>query len=651
MPTITDQFKDELRARLRASDIIGRYVKLKKQGREWQGLSPFTNEKTPSFYVNDEKGMFFDFSSGRNGDIISFLMDTQKLTFMEAIQRLADEAGMEIPKDSPEAARRAEQQKGLVEACEAAAGFYTAMLGRIEGRSAREYLETREVPPQLQATFGMGYAPAGRTMLKDYLVNKGFQPKMLIEAGLLIQPEDGGQPYDRFRDRVMFPILGPKGRPIAFGGRALDKSQKAKYLNSPETPLFHKGNVLYNYMRARKFAASMPEATGQPLIVCEGYMDVIALAGAGFGNGVAPLGTALTENQIALLWRACDEPVLCFDGDRAGRKAAYRGIDRALPMLKPGKSLRFAFMPEGLDPDDLIKAKGASALQKVLDEAQPLADVLWDREVNAQELSTPERRAAFRSQLRQLVRGIADPDVRSAYGAYFAEKLQTNTTPPKGTQSASSYKSARAPYSGGGFRKGGWEAPVKASTALKSRLGTGHTVGGRARIAALRETLLVFTLFNHPGLFERLEETLLELEFSDKANAVLLAEMIGILSSDPTLDRTALERHMKTVGKCAGPLEQMLANEQLRMNKFACAEATLEEAELGWRNTLSLHLHHGSLRAEETEAASEAFLDETSEARWRVAHSHRLAVVADAKRESDEATHGKPSTDLKSGTE
>ena len=639
MVMITDQFKDELRARLRASDIIGRYVKLKKQGREWQGLSPFTNEKTPSFYVNDEKGMFFDFSSGRNGDIISFMMDNQKLTFMEAIQRLADEAGMEIPKDTPEAARRAEQQKGLVEACEAASAYYTAMLGRIEGRTAREYLEGRRVQPDLQTTFAMGYAPASRTALKDFLINKGFKPQLLVEAGLLIQPEDNSAPYDRFRDRVMFPILGAKDRPIAFGGRALDKSQKAKYLNSPETPLFHKGHVLYNYMRARKFAASMPEADGHPLIVCEGYMDVIALAGAGFGNVVAPLGTALTEDQINLLWRACDEPILCFDGDRAGRQAAFRGIDRALPMLKPGKSLRFAFMPEGLDPDDLVNTKGASAFQSVIDGARSMADVLWDREVNAQELSTPERRAAFRSHLRQLVKGIADKDVRTAYGAYFSEKLQGDKPQQRGNpyqQSPFMGKGGQKNNFGrGNFNKSGFSPPVQASAALKARLGSGRANAGMPRTASLREAILVFTIFNHPALFERLEEMLLTLDFADQGAAVLLAEIIGALSTNPALDRTGLERHMRLVEKCAEPLELMLNHEQLKMTKFACAEATLEDAEMGWRNTLSLHLHHGSLRAEETEAASEAFLDETSEARWRVAHSHRQAVVADAKIESD----------------
>lgn len=626
MPRFTPDFLDELRTRLRASDVIGRYVKLKKQGREWCGLSPFTNEKTPSFYVNDDKARYFDFSSGKSGDIIGFLIDSQKLTFVEAVSRLADEAGMEIPKDTPEEARRAEAAKGLAEACEAAAQFYQESLRRIEGRKARAYLEGRRVAEGLQQTFTLGYAPAGRHNLKDFLVNKGFAVPLLVEAGLLIQPEDGSAAYDRFRDRIMFPILGGRNRVIAFGGRALEKNVKAKYLNSPETPLFHKGNVLYNYMRARKAAADLPKQTNQALIVCEGYMDVIALAGAGFGHVVAPLGTALTENQLTLLWRACDEPLLCFDGDRAGQQAAFRAIDRALPLLTPGKSLRFAFLPEGLDPDDLLREKGASALASVLEAALPMAEVLWARERDAQPLTTPERKAAFRAHLRQLVKAIADKDVRGAYGNYFSGKLAEQGAPKP-----------RAPFRPGGGRRqsgrgGVYQPPVEASTALKSRLGTGSA---RAGDTSRREALLVYTLLNHPGLFERQEEALMTLRLKNSALSGLLQEIIGAITADPALDRDGLARHMSNTAQTAGTLELMLTNEQLKLTKFARADAILEEAEEGWLNTLSLHLHHGQLRAEEMEAASEVLLDETAEQRWRISHSHRHAVVAAAKGQED----------------
>jgi len=425
MVRFTPDFLDEMKARLRPSDVIGRYVKLKKQGNEFVGLSPFTNEKSPSFFVNDQKAFYHCFSSGQSGDIIKFLQETQKLTFYEAVERLAEEAGMELPQDDPREAEREQQRTGLAEACEAAAVFYTALIRRSVGREAFTYLEGRGVSDEQIEAFRIGYAPGERSALKDYLINKGFTEDVLVESGMVIKPDDGGPSYDRFRNRIMFPIAGPRDRIIAFGGRALDPNARAKYLNSPETPLFHKSNVLYNLAPARK--ASNDDKL--PLIVCEGYMDVIALWGAGIKRAVAPLGTALTENQLALLWRASDEPALCFDGDRAGVGAAHRSIDRALPLLKPGKSLVFAFLPQGQDPDDLVREKGAAAFNEVLDKASPLADVLWRRELETQPLDTPERRAALRAHLRDLVKTITDKDVRNAYGVYLAGRLDEEFSP------------------------------------------------------------------------------------------------------------------------------------------------------------------------------------------------------------------------------
>ncbi|MEM9234816.1 MAG: DNA primase, partial [Pseudomonadota bacterium] len=341
MPRFSPDFLDELRARLRASDVIGRHVKLKKEGREYRGLSPFTTEKTPSFFVNDEKARFFDFSSGKSGDIVGFMMETQNLSFPEAVTALAELAGMEIPKDTPEDERRARVAKDIEGANLEAAKFFRSMLTRSEGREALAYLERRGVSENARQTFGLGYAPSSRTALKDHLINKDFPLDLLAEAGLVIKPDDGGSPYDKFRDRVMFPILGRRGV-IAFGGRALSKDVQAKYMNSPETALFHKSATLYHFDRARKKQA---ESKG-PLLVAEGYMDVIALHEAGFA-AVAPLGTAITERQLEMLWRAVDTPVMCLDGDRAGRSAAFRAIDRALPILKPGKSLSFVFLPDG----------------------------------------------------------------------------------------------------------------------------------------------------------------------------------------------------------------------------------------------------------------------------------------------------------------
>lgn len=625
MPRFTPDFLDELRSRLRASDVIGRHVKLKKEGREFRGLSPFTNEKTPSFFVNDDKARYFDFSSGRSGDIIGFLMDTQKLSFVEAVTRLAEQAGMEVPQDTPEEQARAEQAKGLAEACLAAAKYWRDCLGRAEGAAARDYLAGRKVSEKLQATFGLGYAPDSRTALLDYLVNKGFAVDVLVEAGLVIRLDDG-KVYDRFRDRIMFPILRGKEKVIAFGGRALKKTDKAKYLNSPETPLFHKGHVLYNYDRARRAAAGLPKDSGQPLIVCEGYMDVIGLARGGFGNAVAPLGTALTEDQIGLLWRACDEPVLCFDGDRAGRQAAHRAIDRALPLLKPGKSLNFAFLPEGTDPDDLIREGGARAFEAVLSAAQPLAEVLWEREYEAQPMTTPEKRAAFRSHLRQLVRGIADPDVRTAYGLWMREKLDGLYQAARNRNQAGGSGHGRGGFSRQpsmrGFpARGQFAPPAEASPALKAKSAAG-------RMAVEREALLVFSLLNHPELFDLQETEILELELAAPPLAAVLDEFIRLASATPGLDAECVKRHMTSVDACAGTVEALTRNGRLRLNRFACEDATLEEAQSGWLNVLSLHLHHGLLRSEEAEAASEAFLDEMSEARWRIAHSHRQAILA-----------------------
>ncbi|HCY54189.1 MAG TPA: DNA primase, partial [Oceanicaulis sp.] len=318
---LPDGFIDEIKARIRLSDLVGRTVALRRQGREFAGLSPFKKERTPSFFVNDEKGFYHCFSSQKNGDAVNWLQETQGLSFMEAVEALAAEAGLAMPAPDPEAARKDERRKELVEWNELAQQYFVRELNGPRGGEARAYLERRGLSPRDWETFGLGYAPEMRTGLKDVLVNKGAKPDELVTAGLLIAPEDGGAAFDRFRGRVMFPIHDPRGRLVAFGGRALSKDARAKYLNSPETPLFHKSHVLYRYPEARS-AASDPKAGIRGLIVAEGYIDVIALNRAGLAHSVAPLGTALTEDQIRLLWRAGPEPVICLDGDSAGQRAA-----------------------------------------------------------------------------------------------------------------------------------------------------------------------------------------------------------------------------------------------------------------------------------------------------------------------------------------
>ncbi len=409
-----ERFLDEIKSRLRPSDVIGKTVKLRRQGREYVGLSPFTKEKTPSFYVNDDKGQFFDFSSGKTGDIISFLQESERLTFVEAVERLAAEAGVALPAVDPRAAEQEKVRQGLSEWLELAAQWFEAELRRPSGREARAYLEKRGLPEKDWARFRLGFSPPGRTALKDYMIAKGARPAELIETGLLIAPEDGGQPYDRFRDRIIFPIADARGRVVSFGGRAMDPQARAKYLNGPETSIFHKGHHLYGLAEARKLIAAAPAGETPPLAVVEGYMDAIACHRANI-PAVAPMGTALGEDQMEILWRHHPEPTLSFDGDRAGRQAAFRTMDRALPLLKPGKSFQFAIVEGGKDADEVLREQGPAALKAQLAKATPFAEALFIRERDAEPYDTPERKTALKTRLRKLAATIADGDLAQAY--------------------------------------------------------------------------------------------------------------------------------------------------------------------------------------------------------------------------------------------
>ncbi|WP_293677292.1 DNA primase [uncultured Phenylobacterium sp.] len=410
-----ERFLEEIKGRLRPSDVIGRTVKLRKQGREYVGLSPFQKEKTPSFYVNDDKGMFFDFSSGKTGDLITFLQETERLSFSEAVERLAGEAGVPLPAVDPRGAEQEKVRQGLADWLELAAQWFEGELKRPAGREARAYLEGRGLPESEWSRFRLGFSPGGRTALKDYLVAKGARPGELVEAGLLIAPEEGGAPYDRFRDRIMFPILNSRGGVISFGGRAMDPQARAKYLNGPETVVFHKGHQLYGLSEARKIIAAAKADEAPPLVVVEGYMDVIACQRAGVA-AVAAMGTALGEEQMEVLWRHHPEPTLCLDGDRAGQAAAARVLDRALPLLKAGRSLQFAIVEGGKDPDDVLREQGAAVLKAQLTRTTPFVEALFRREREAAEpLDTPERKTALKASLRKLAATIADPDLAAAY--------------------------------------------------------------------------------------------------------------------------------------------------------------------------------------------------------------------------------------------
>ena len=419
---LSPQWLDELRSRVTLSSVIMRTTKLQRAGREWKACCPFHNEKTPSFTVSDEKGFYHCFGCQAHGDVISWMTDQRGLSFMDAVKELAAEAGMEVPALDPRAARQAEERAGLHEVMQAAQDWFAASLEAPGGAKAREYLASRGFNVRTVERFGFGFAPNERQAMKASL--RQFDETLLIEGGLRIAVEDK-EPYDRFRNRLMLPIHDARGRVIAFGGRILEADSKApKYLNSPDTPLFDKGRTLYNLPRA----GPASRQSGR-MIVVEGYMDVIALAAAGFEEAVAPLGTALTERQIELLWRMVETPILCFDGDAAGQRAAMRAIERALPLLRPAHSLAIVRLPAGLDPDDLLKAKGRGAMEKLLAEPATLLDTLWEFERAAQPLRTPEDKAGLKQRLIDHVERIEHPDIRALYKRDLLERFSAFAFP------------------------------------------------------------------------------------------------------------------------------------------------------------------------------------------------------------------------------
>lgn len=413
-------FIDRLKDHFLVSEIVGRQVALRRHGREFLGLCPFHKEKTPSFTVNDEKSFYHCFGCGAHGDAITFIKDTQGLSYPEAIERLAQEAGIAIPKPSAEEAAKDRKILGLQEVIETACQWFEAQLQHTTGYHAKAYLEERGLSAETIRQFRIGYAPDDKDSFKRDMLAQGISEAQMVEAGLIIEAE-GRERYSRFRGRVMFPIRDRKSKVIAFGGRILPKlasPHAPKYLNSPETELFKKGQMLYNYDQARK-----PALDHGMMVVCEGYMDVIALAQVGIDCAVAPLGTAITVQQLQLLWQACDNPVLCLDGDSAGERAMLRASELALPLLQPGKSLKFAKLPDKEDPDSLVRNYGAASMRELLNKAVGLAETIWDSMVPTGGKQTPEQRAGLEQSLMQLVEQIAQPTVKAHYRAFFREQL------------------------------------------------------------------------------------------------------------------------------------------------------------------------------------------------------------------------------------
>ena len=414
---IPEEFLDELRARVSISAIVGRSVtwdsrRSKPARGEYWALCPFHQEKTPSFRVDDARGHYYCFGCQASGDAIAWLQASSNAGFLEAVEMLARDAGMDMPALDPKSKEKTDRLSHLVGIVEQAQSFFRLQLNAARGAPARKYLEQRGIARDTADLFGIGYAPNDRSLLSQYLIGKGVSPDDLVETGLAVQPDDGKSPYDRFRDRIMFPIRDPHGRCTAFGGRALNPRAPAKYMNSPASPVFDKGRTLFNLAPARSALGS----NGQ-LIVVEGYMDVIALVSAGLANTVAPLGTSITENQLRAMWRVCPELVITLDGDEAGNRAAMRLIDLALPLLEAGRSLRFVMMPGGKDPDDLIRERGADAMRALLADSRPMVDLLWQREIDGRQFDSPERRASLEKALEDIVGRIPVPLVREHYRA------------------------------------------------------------------------------------------------------------------------------------------------------------------------------------------------------------------------------------------
>lgn len=610
-----DRFLDDIRDRLRISEVVGQRVQFDKKktnaarGDYW-GCCPFHGEKTPSFHCEDRKGRYYCFGCGASGDHFRFLTELDGVNFHEAVEVLASQAGLPMPVMDKREQEREEKRKSLFDVMALAADFFRAQLHEPEGANARAYLRDRGLSPQIQQEFGIGFAPDSRNALKQFLVENGVEGSQIEACGLVNHGDGIAVSYDKFRGRVMFPIPDSRGRVIAFGGRALAHDALAKYMNSPETELFHKSNVLYNFARARK-----PAYDQKQVIAAEGYMDVIALHAAGFENAVAPLGTALTERQMELLWRMHSEPVLCFDGDNAGLKAAHRAVDMILPNIQPGRSVRFAMLPEGKDPDDLIRDEGAEAMREVINAALPLAEMLWNREIASGIHNTPERKAELQSRLRQIVGSIRDESVRYHYDQDMRDRLKGYFSPVEQSfkpsyGSGSSYRGNPAGY--GGQRQG--KASGRKFSASPSLLGSQLVKKGHGGMS-LREAALVGGLIFHPALGVEFFDEVGELELKHKDAATLQSIFLDCFANwqgeGDHPDVASIENTIRGRGAVAlleSVRQQLTANNLWQL----LPNAGHEDARDGWLQSHILYLKNQTLN-KELKLAEHALADDDSQ--------------------------------------
>ena len=595
-------FLDELRTRLSLSQVVGRKVmwdpRKSNQGKgDMWAPCPFHQEKTASFHVDDRKGYYYCFGCHAKGDAITFVRETENVSFMEAVEILAGEAGMQMPERDPQAQEKADRRTLLAEVMEQAVQFFRLQLRTGAAAEARAYLDRRGLSVEAQELWEIGFAPDAWQAMWDHLRGKSVDEELILGAGLAKPSQKGGKPYDTFRNRIIFPIRDARGRAIAFGGRAMDPGDNAKYLNSPETELFDKGRSLFNHGRAREAAGK-----GQPLVVAEGYIDVIALSEAGFNATVAPLGTAVTEHQLQMLWRVADEPIIALDGDTAGLRAAMRVIDLALPLLEAGKSLRFAIMPEGMDPDDLIRASGAAAMQDRLDQAQPMVRLLWQREIEGRVFDSPERKAALDKALREKIMLIRDPSLRSHYGQEINQLRRTLFAPPRTGWDGRKQRAAPAAA-----------LPGTRASLLATSDGSVET--------QLREAVILSILVTSPALLGEFESKLEQMACS-QPDTTALRDLL--LRQSPGVARETLH---DTIAQALGPdaLENLLNRRHVAV--VPCLRKP-DDTELA-RMTLTeefakLHAQSG-LHAELSEAAEDVGDLQDEALTWR------LSQAADAK--------------------
>ena len=570
---ISPRFLSDLRDRVTLSDIVGKRVALHRAGgQEFKGCCPFHQEKTPSFTLNDDKQFYHCFGCGAHGDVIGFVMQHDNLTFMEAVETLAATAGMEVPQQSREDVAQAKKQKDLYALLDDAARWFETRLYDPGNRDARHYMQERGVSDALMAQFRVGYAPNDGRSLRRHLKEEGYTDTQMIDAGVIRPSTRGGEPYAFFRERIIFPVTDRRGRIVAFGGRILpdhlrtpdrDGNKPPKYLNSSDSSLFHKGRMLFGESHARYAAGE-----GQDLIVVEGYLDVMACFSAGYRGAVAPLGTALTEEQIVILWKMIPakekNPVICFDGDNAGRRAAARACDRILPLLQPNQSALFAFLPEGQDPDSLIKVQGRQAFEKIIQNAIPLVDFLWSDLTGGQRFYTPESKAGLEIALEEVALKIADRTVQQYYRRTFKDRLYQ------------AFRAQNLSFKGKNSKdKKGQKSPAM--------------LVGRPVFAGdnMRYQILLATIINHPHIFDRIGESLGSLKIPNERLDLLRQTVLNILGRDAGLDTVALQDHLKDQG-FESELGAVLSEALYTHAGFARPEADEEKILSGWQEIYGL---------------------------------------------------------------